>query len=67
LERLIREAKKQQYINWFVPGNAEPRKPGHVAHDDMATTIFLLIRAAANISDPQARKATAFDRNVAGV
>lgn len=63
LENLIREAKKAQAINWYVPQNAKARKPGHVAHDDLATTIMLLIRAAYNIKDPQRRRATAFNRN----
>jgi len=63
LENLIREAKKQQQINWYVPQNAKPRKPGHVPHDDLATVLFLLIRAAFMIKNPQARQAKAFDRN----
>jgi hypothetical protein len=63
LENLIREAKKEQKINWYVPGNAKPRKPGHVAHDDMATALFLLMRAAFMIKNPGARKAAAFDRS----
>ena len=62
LETLIREAKKQQSINWYVPSNAKPRKPGHTPHDDLATAIFLLIRAAFLILDPRARRASAFDR-----
>jgi hypothetical protein len=61
LEHLTREAKRHQYINWYVPANAEPRKPGHVAHDDFATAVFLLMRAAQNI-DINKRKASAFDR-----
>lgn len=67
LENLIREAKKQQYINWYVPQNAPPRFPGHVPHDDIITGIFLLMRAAYIIRNPEARKATAFDRSAAGV
>ena len=67
LQNLIREAKKEQKINWYVPSNAKPRKPGHVAHDDLATALFLLIRAAFMIKDPQARKASAFDRNTIGI
>lgn len=63
LENLIREAKKAQKINWYVPGNAAPRKPGHVAHDDLATALFLLMRAAFIIKNPQMRRASAFDRN----
>lgn len=62
LEHLTREAKKHQYINFYVPANAEPRKPGHVAHDDFATGVFLLMRAARNIN-VNSRQATAFDRN----
>lgn len=67
LENLIREAKKQQYINWYVPHNAQPRMPGHVAHDDIITSMILLIRAARNMKDPSARKASAFDRTQTGV
>lgn len=67
MEHLIREAKKQQAINWFVPANAEPRKPGHSAHDDLATSLFLLVRAAHVIKDPKSRQAKAFDRNDAGI
>lgn len=63
LENLIREAKKQQSINFYVPGNAKGRKPGHVAHDDLAIALFLLMRAAFMIKNPLARKASAFDRN----
>ena len=63
LQNLIREAKKEQKINWYVPGNAKPRKPGHVAHDDIATALFLLIRAAYVIKDPYKRRASAFSRN----
>lgn len=63
LENLIREAKKQQTINWYVPQNAKPRMPGHVPHDDGATSIFLLSRAAYNIKNPTLRQATAFDRS----
>lgn len=62
LEHLTREAKRQQYINFYVPANAEPRKPGHVPHDDFAMGIFLLMRAARNIN-VNTRQATAFDRN----
>lgn len=67
MEHLIREAKKQQYINWYVPSNAQPRIPGHVPHDDIATSLFLLVRAARNMKDPTARRASAFDRAQAGV
>ena len=62
LEHLTREAKKHQSINFYVPANAEPRKPGHVPHDDFATGVFLLMRAARNIN-VNSRQATAFDRN----
>lgn len=62
LEHLTREAKKHQSINFYVPANAEPRKPGHVPHDDFATGVFLLMRAARNIN-MNSRQATAFDRN----
>lgn len=61
LEHLTREAKRQQTINFYVPANAEPRKPGHVPHDDFAMALFLLMRAARNI-DPNTGKATAFNR-----
>jgi len=66
-EKLIREAKKQQAINWYVPGNSIPRKPGHVPHDDMITSLFLLVRAAHMIKDPKMRQAKAFDRSEAGI
>lgn len=62
IEHLTREAKRQQCINFYVPANAEPRKPGHEAHDDLAMALFLLIRAARNINI-NTRQATAFDRN----
>ena len=62
LEHLTREAKKHQSINFYVPANAEPRKPGHVPHDDFATGVFLLMKAARNIN-VNSRQATAFDRN----
>lgn len=67
VEKLVREAKKQQAINWYVPSNAQPRKPGHVPHDDLITSLFLLIRAAYMIKDPKARQAKAFDRSEAGI
>lgn len=67
LEHLIREAKKQQAINWYVPSNAKPRKPGHVPHDDLATALFLLVRAAYVVKDPKARQAKAFDRSESGI
>lgn len=65
IENLIREAKKQQSINWYVPQNAKPRFSGHVPHDDLVTALFLLMRAAKNVKDPSSRKASAFDRNKA--
>jgi len=63
LENLLRVAKRQQSINWYVPGTAKPRKVGHVPHDDLATVAFLLIRAAYFIRNPGARRASAFDRS----
>lgn len=66
MEHLTREAKRQQTINFYVPANAEPRKPGHVPHDDLVMALFLLMRAARNI-DPNTGKATAFDREKSGV
>lgn len=62
VERLVRFAKKQQAINWYVPQNEKPRKVGHVPHDDLVTGLFLLMRAAYTIKNPNKRKATAFDR-----
>ena len=66
VEHLTREARRQQTINFYVPANAEPRKPGHVPHDDLVMALFLLMRAARNI-DPNTGKATAFDREKSGV
>ena len=66
VEHLTREAKRKQTINFYVPANAEPRKPGHVPHDDLVMALFLLMRAARNI-DPNTGKATAFDREKSGV
>lgn len=63
-ERL--EAAKNAKTNFYVPANAEPRKPGHVPHDDLVMALFLLMRAARNI-DPNTGKATAFDREKSGV
>jgi hypothetical protein len=63
LENLVRVAKKQQTINYHVPQNAKPRYQGHVPHDDLAIGLFLLMRAAFMIKDPNRRKATAFDRS----
>jgi hypothetical protein len=62
LKNLVRVAKKQQTINYHVPGNAKLRYEGHVPHDDMAIALFLLLRAAYMIKDPKRRKATSFDR-----
>jgi len=67
LEHLIRVAKKQQQINFYVPAKAEPRKPGHIPHDDMAMTIFLLVRAAQYVRDPKKREAVAVNRAQSGV
>lgn len=64
IENLVRVAKKQQMINWHVPPNAKPRREGHVPHDDLVTTLFLLMRAAYVIRDPEARKASAFQRQM---
>lgn len=66
LENLVREAKKAQKINFHVPRNAKPRKPGHVPHDDIALALFLLIRAAWGIKDPAKWKASAFNREDVG-
>ena len=65
VENLIRVAKKQQSINYHVPQNAKPRREGHVPHDDLVLALFLLMRAAYMIKDPNKRKATAFDRSEA--
>jgi hypothetical protein len=62
LEKMIREAKKQQKINWFVPNNAQPRFAGHIPHDDLGTALFLLVRAAYNTKDPNRRRAVAGNR-----
>jgi hypothetical protein len=59
LENLIRVAKKQQTINYYVPVNAKPRKPGHVPHDDIVMALFMLMKATINIKDPAKRKAIA--------
>lgn len=67
LENLIRVAKKQQTINYFVPQSATPRKEGHYPHDDLAIALFLLLRAAWMIKDPMKRKASSFDRAAMGV
>ncbi|NIK67923.1 terminase [Paenibacillus sp. BK720] len=66
LENLVREAKKAQKINFHVPRNTKPRKPGHVPHDDKVMAMFLLIRAAQGIKDPDKWKATAFNRAAIG-
>lgn len=62
LENLVRVAKKQQTINFHVPPNAPPRQLGHVPHDDLAIGLFLLVRAAFFIKNPQGRQAKALDR-----
>ena len=53
VKNLIREAKKKQQINWYVPENATPRYEGHVPHDDLVTALFLLLHGAFNIKDGQ--------------
>lgn len=63
IENLVRVAKKQQTINYHVPANAKPRFEGHVPHDDLVIGLFLLIRAAWNVKNPEGRKAEAFDRD----
>lgn len=63
LENMIREARKAQTINFYVPGNAKPRKEGHYPHDDLAISAFLSIRAGQNVRDPNRRAAVAADRN----
>jgi hypothetical protein len=67
LENMVREAKIAQTINFYVPANAKPRKPGHVPHDDLGTALFLLIRAGFIIKNPEGRKATAGDRQNLGI
>jgi hypothetical protein len=64
VEQLIREAKKEQKINWYVPSNAQPRKPGHTPHDDLVCALFLLIRAVQFITNPAKRQAGSFDRGI---
>ncbi|MEK4879323.1 terminase [Paenibacillus sp. FSL R5-0908] len=66
LENLVREAKKAQKINFHVPRNAKPRKPGHVPHDDKAMALFMLIRAAWGMKDPDKWRATSFNRKEIG-
>ncbi|WP_214737426.1 terminase [Exiguobacterium sp. s162] len=63
IENLVRVAKKQQTINFHVPQNAKPRFAGHVPHDDMVISLFLLMRAAWIIKNPEGRRAEAFDRD----
>lgn len=63
LENMIREAKKAQKINFYVPGSAKPRKPGHYAHDDLGMAAFLSIRGGQNVRNPERRKAIAANRN----
>jgi len=62
IENLVRVAKKQQTINYHVPENATPRFDGHKPHDDLVISLFLLMRAAWFIKNPEGRKAEAFDR-----
>jgi hypothetical protein len=62
IENLVRVAKKQQTINYHVPANSKPRFEGHKPHDDLVISLFLLMRAAWNIKNPDGRKAEAFDR-----
>lgn len=67
LENLIRVAKKEQKINFNVPRTAKPRRENHVPHDDVVIGLFLLMRAAYFLKDPEGRKASAFDRaNIRG-
>ena len=66
LENLVRVAKKEQKINFNVPGTAKPRREGHVPHDDIVMGLFLLMRAAFMLKDPDGRKATAYDRSSVG-
>ncbi|MGP9042115.1 terminase [Cytobacillus kochii] len=62
IENLVRVAKKQQTINYHVPENATPRFEGHKPHDDLVISLFLLMRAAWNIKNPDGNKAESFDR-----
>lgn len=62
LENLVRVAKKHQTINYEVPANATPRFAGHKPHDDLVISLFLLMRAAWNIKNPEGRRASSFDR-----
>lgn len=62
IEHLVRVAKKQQTINFEVPANATPRFEGHKPHDDLVISLFLLMRAAWHIKNPEGRRAEAFDR-----
>lgn len=63
LENLVRESKKQQTINWHVPGTTKPRREGHVPHDDLAAAFMLLLKAAQNMKDPNRFTAVAVDRS----
>lgn len=73
--RLIRVAKKEQQINYYVPGTAKwpgrpdlpptvnwPQRIDWVPHDDIVFALFLMIRAALLIRDPGYKKASAFTR-----
>lgn len=64
VESLIREAKKEQRINWHVPPSAKPRKEGHVPHDDIVTALFLLMRAVVFIKNPKGREAHALGERI---
>lgn len=64
LKQLIREAKTEQKINFYVPTTAPKRKPGHVPHDDLSTALFLLVRAVQYIKNPAKKEATAFNRTL---
>lgn len=59
IENLVRVAKKEQQINFYVPLTAKPRKEGHVPHDDVVTALFLLMRAVVYIKNPRSREAKA--------
>lgn len=63
LENLVRVAKKQQTINFHVPNNAAPRFEGHKPHDDLVISLFLLMRAAWSIKNPEGRRAESFERD----
>jgi hypothetical protein len=73
--RLIRVAKKQQQINYYVSGSAKwperpelpptvdwPQRVGWVPHDDIVFALFLMVRAALLMRDPGYKKARPFNR-----